>query len=430
METGRGDTKLMNSNRVIVIGAGVVGACTALMLQRYGHTVTIMDPKPPGEGASFGNAGCFNASSIVPMSMPGLWKDVPRWLLDPLGPLSVRWSYVPTIIPWLRRFMQSGRPEKVIAQAAALRGLLQPTVELMTSLAKEAGALDLIRHQGHLYVYRSERGFRKDHGGWTLRRENGVKLKILNQTALREFDPALAPRYFRGVFLEENGHTINPSKLVKRLVEQAVRNGGSFMSATAEAIMLDGHNVRAVKTSVGEVVADCVVIAAGAHSKPLADQMGDRVMLDTERGYHLMIRNPEVKPAVPTTEAESKFVVNAMEEGLRLAGTVELGGLDLPPDWRRARVLLKSARQMLPGLADDYPEERLTQWMGFRPSMPDSLPVIGPSARSPKVLYGFGHGHVGMTAAPMTAKILAASISGQNLGVDISAFSPRRFMRC
>src|SRR5665213_621860 len=419
----------MRSNRVVVIGAGVVGACTALMLQRYGHAVTIIDPEPPGEGASFGNAGCFNASSIVPMSMPGLWKDVPGWLLDPLGPLSVRWSYLPRIIPWLTRFVQSGRPDKVAAQASALRGLLQPTLELMTSLAKEAGAEDLIRHQGHLYVYRSEKGFRKDQGGWTLRQENGIKLRILAQPSLKDFDPSLAPHYFRGVFLEENGHTINPSKLVKRLVEQVVRNGGFFIPAFAQEIILDVHQVRAVRTSVGEISADCVVVAAGAHSKALADRMGDDVMLDTERGYHMMIRDPEVKPAVPTTEAEGKFVVTAMEDGLRLAGTVELGGLDLPPDWRRARILLKNARQMLPGLAAEYPEDRLTQWMGFRPSMPDSLPVIGPSKRSPRVLYGFGHGHVGMTAAPMTAKILAASISGQNLGIDISAFSPSRFMR-
>jgi len=420
----------MKYNGVVVIGAGVVGACTALMLQRYGHAVTIIDPKPPGEGASFGNAGCFNASSIVPMSMPGLWKDVPAWLLDPLGPLSLRWSYLPKIMPWLKLFMQSGRPDKIAAQASALRGLLQPTLELMTSLAKEAGAEGLIRHQGHLCVYRTEKGFRKDQGGWTLRQENGIKLRILAQRALKEFDPSLAPHYIRGVFLEENGHTINPSKLVKRLVEQVVRNGGSFIAASAQTIILDGHQVRAIGTSVGEISADCVVVAAGAHSKALADQMGDKVMLDTERGYHLMIRDPEVKPTVPTTEAEGKFIVNAMEDGLRLAGTVELGGLDLPPDWRRARILLKNARKMLPGLAAEYPEARLTQWMGFRPSMPDSLPVIGPSKRSPKVLYGFGHGHVGMTAAPMTAKILAASISGQNLGIDISAFSPSRFARC
>ncbi len=420
---------MTSSNGVAVIGAGVVGACTALMLQRYGHAVTIIDPKPPGEGASFGNAGCLNGSSIVPMSMPGLWKDVPGWLLDPLGPLSVRWSYLPRIIPWLTRFVQSGRPDKVAAQASALRGLLGPTLELMTSLAKEAGAEDLIRHQGHLYVYRSEAGFCKDQGGWALRQQNGIKLQILTQPALREFDPALASHYFRGVFIEENGHTVNPSKLVKRLVEQAVRNGAVLIPAIAQAIILDGNKVRGVRTSNGEISADYVVVATGAHSKLLASQMGDHVMLDTERGYHLMIRDPEVKPRVPTTEAESKFIANAMEDGLRLAGTVELGGLNLPPDWRRTRSLLKNARQMLPGLSAEYPEDRITQWMGFRPSMPDSLPVIGPSTRSPNVLYGFGHGHVGMTGAPMTAKILAASISGQNLGIDISAFSPSRFMR-
>ncbi|MGE3988112.1 NAD(P)/FAD-dependent oxidoreductase [Pseudorhodoplanes sp.] len=417
----------MNSRHVAIVGAGVVGACTALMLQRYGHAVTIIDPNPPGEGASYGNAGCFNGSSIVPMAMPGIWKDVPRWLVDPMGPLSVRWSYLPKIAPWLVRFLQSGTPKKVAAQAAALRGLLEPTVELMTSLAKEAGADDLVRHEGHVYVYRSEEGFRKDQGGWALRQANGVKLQMLDQAALRDFDPALSPNFVRGVFIEENGHTTNPSKLVKRLVEQAVRNGGSFLQASATCIVLDGDNVRAVQTSSGEVAADCVVIAAGAHSKMLAEQMGDRVMLDTERGYHLMIRDPEVKPRVPTTEAEGKFVVNAMEEGLRFAGTVELGGLDLPPDWRRARMLLDQARLMLPGLSATYPEERLTQWMGFRPSLPDSLPVIGRSSRSPGVLYGFGHGHVGMTGAPMTAKLLASSISGENLAVDISAFSPQRF---
>lgn len=418
-----------SSNRVAVIGAGVVGACTALMLQRYGHKVAIIDPKPPGEGASFGNAGCLNSSSIVPMSMPGLWKDVPGWLLDPLGPLSVRWSYLPRIIPWLTRFVQSGRPDKVAAQAFALRGLLSPTLELMTSLAKEAGAEDLIRHQGHLYVYRSKKGFRKDQSGWTLRQQNGIKLQILTQQELRDFDPALAPHYFCGVFVEENGHTVNPSKLVKRLVEQVVRNGGVLVPAIAQEIILDENLVRGVQTSSGEVPADYVVVSTGAYSKCLASQMGDQVMLDTERGYHLMIRDPEVKPTVPTTEAEGKFIVNAMEDGLRVAGTVELGGLHLPPNWRRAWSLLQNARQMFPGLAAEYPEDRITLWMGFRPSMPDSLPVIGPSKRSPNVLYGFGHGHVGMTGAPMTAKILAAAISGQNLETDISAFSPRRFMR-
>jgi D-amino-acid dehydrogenase len=418
----------MGSRQIAVIGAGVVGACTALMLQRRGHAVTIIDPKPPGEGASFGNAGCFNGSSIVPVSMPGMLKDVPGWLLDPMGPLSIRWSYLPRIAPWLVRFVRSGTPPKVAAQAKALRRLLAPSVETMRALAQEAGAGDLVRHEGHIYVYRSERGFQKDRGGWTLRRENGVKLEMLDQAALHDFDPALSPHFVRGVFIEENGHTTNPSKLVKRLVEQARRNGATLVSAAASGIALDGGTLRGVRTAAGEVHADGVVVAAGAHSKPFTEQMGDQVPLDTERGYHLMITDPEVKPRVPTTEAEGKFVVNMMEYGLRLAGTVEFGGLDLPPNWRRARVLLEHARRLLPGLAAAYPEPRLSQWMGFRPSMPDSLPVIGRSTRSPDVLYGFGHGHVGMTGAAMTAKVLAELASGEPATIDVSAFSPQRFM--
>lgn len=417
----------MSSKQIAVVGAGVVGACAALMLQRRGHTVTIIDPKPPGEGASFGNAGCINGSSVVPMSMPGGLKDVPGWLFDPMGPLSIRWSYLPKIAPWLIRFVRSGTPTQVAAQAKALRTLLGPSVDLMTSLAQEAGAAELVRQEGHIYVYRSEQGFQKDQGGWALRRENGVKLQVLDQPSLRDFDPALSPNFVRGVFIEENGHTTNPGKLVKRLVEQVVRNGASLVSAGATGIALDGRDVRGVHTAAGDVPAEYVVIAAGAHSKPLADQMGDRVLLDTERGYHMMIAGSNARPKVPTTDAEGKFVVNPMDEGLRIAGTVELGGLDLPPDWRRARVLLDHAQRLLPGLSNTCSEERLSQWMGFRPSLPDSLPVIGRSARSPGVLYGFGHGHVGMTGAPMTARVLAELISGEDPSIDISPFSPQRF---
>ncbi len=418
----------MTSRKVAIIGAGIVGACTALMLQRRGHAVTIIDPKPPGEGASFGNAGCLNGSSIVPMSMPGMLKNVPGWMFDPMGPLSVRWSYLPKIAPWLVRFVQSGTPAKVTAQAQALRALLGPTVATMTDLAREAGAGDLVRHDGHIYVYRSEEGFQKDQAGWSLRRENGVRLEYLDRDELRDFDPVLSPRFVRGVLIPENGHTTNPSKLVKSLVEHALRNGATLIAASATGVALDGATVRAVQTDRGDVPAESVVIAAGAHSKPFADRLGDRVLLDTERGYHLMIADPEVRPKLPTTEAEGKFVVTMMEGGLRLAGTVELGGLDLPPDWRRARVLLDHARQLLPALSSSYDEKRLSQWMGFRPSLPDSLPVIGRSAATPDVLYGFGHGHVGMTGAPMTARVLAELVSGETPALDLKPFSPRRFM--
>lgn len=417
----------MSSKKVAVIGAGIVGACTALMLQRRGHSVTLIDPKPPGEGASFGNAGCFNGSSIVPMSMPGVLKNVPGWLFDPMGPLSVRWSYLPKIAPWLVRFMRAGTPSKVAAQAQALRALLGPTVASMTELAREAGVSHLVRHEGHIYVYRSEGGFLKDKAGWALRSENGVKLEYLEGSALHDFDPSLSTSFVRGVLIPENGHTINPSKLVKGFVEHAIRNQASLVVASATGIALDGPTVRAVQTDRGDIEAERVVIAAGAHSKPFVEQLGDSVPLDTERGYHLMISDPEVQPRLPTTEAEGKFVVSMMEGGLRLAGTVELGGLDLPPDWRRAHMLLQQAQRLLPRLSTSYDEKRLSRWMGFRPSLPDSLPVIGRSTATPNVLYGFGHGHVGMTGAPTTARVLAELVSGETPTIDIAPFAPSRF---
>ena len=417
----------MKSRHVAVVGAGIIGACTALALQRRGHRVALIDAHPPGEGASFGNAGCLNGSSVVPMAMPGILKDVPHYLLDPLGPLSIRWTYLPWIAPWLVRFVQSATPDKVKAQARALRALLKPSVEAMASLAREVGAPELVQHRGVLYAYRTERGFQKDQGGWTLRRDNGVKLDVLDQRALRDFVPVLSPEFVRGVFIPENGHTTNPSRLVKRLVEHALRGGATLTRASVRGIKLEAEAVRGVHTSAGDVAADCVVIAAGAHSKPFTKELGDRVPLDTERGYHLMIRAPEVAPIFPITDAEGKFIASTMEEGLRLAGTVELGGLDLPANWRRARILLDQARRLLPGLAPSHPEERLSQWMGFRPSLPDSLPVIGPSTRCTDVIYAFGHGHVGMTGAPGTAAMVAALVSGQEPALDIAPFSPRRF---
>ena len=191
---------------------------------------------------------------------------------------------------------------------------------------------------------------------------------------------------------------------------------------------LDGQTVRGVQTTTGEViVGDSVVIATGAYCKPLAHSMGDRVPLDTERGYHLMVAGSNVRPRVPTADAAGKYIANRMEGGLRLAGTVELGGLHSPPNWSRARMLLDNAQRLLPGLRNGHSEAQISQWMGFRPSMPDSLPVIGRSTKSPNVLYGFGHGHVGMAGAPMTARILAELISDEEPSIDISPFSAQRF---
>jgi D-amino-acid dehydrogenase len=415
------------ARRVAVIGAGIVGVCAANWLQRDGHSVFLVEPGNPGEGASFGNAGCFNGSSVTPMAMPGIIKNVPGWLMDPLGPLALRWSYLPAILPYLVRFVRAGTPEKVRAQAKAMRPLVGPTVPLVRELARAAGAEELVNQRGHLYVYRSAEALKKDGFAWALRRENGVVVDEFDADELRQLEPALSRDYVRGLLVRENGHTSNPLGLVTRLVEHFRGQGGEIIQARALGFRLDGRRLTAISTDRGDLAADAAVVCAGAYSKPLAAALGDRAPLETERGYHLMIRDPEVMPRIPTADADGKFVATPMELGLRFAGTVELAGLDTPPDWRRAEILLAQGRKMLPGLASEYAEDRVSVWMGHRPSLPDSLPVIGASRASPDVIYAFGHGHVGMTAAPMTGKIVADLLAGRPAPIDIAPFAASRF---
>jgi D-amino-acid dehydrogenase len=416
------------TKRVGVIGAGMVGVCAASWLQRDGHSVFLVEAGKPGHGASFGNAGCFNGSSVTPVSMPGVIKNVPRWLLDPVGPLSLRWTYLPAIAPWLVRFVRAGTPEKVHAHARALRPLVGPTLEALKPLVAAAGAEDLVHRLGHLYVYRSAERLGKDRLAWELRRENGVDIDEFDADELRQLEPALSRDYIRGVLVRENGHTSNPLGLVERLLAQFLRAGGELVRARAHGFRLDGRRLAAIQTDTGDLPADAAVVCAGAYSKPLAAALGDRVPLETERGYHLMISDPESVPRIPTADADGSFVATPMDTGLRFAGTVELGGLAAPPDWRRARILLAQGRKMLPGLAASHPEERISVWMGHRPSLPDSLPVLGPSRASPDVFYAFGHGHVGMTAAPMTGKIIAELVTRRPPSIDIAPFAAGRFV--
>ena len=415
------------ARRVGVIGAGIVGVCAAHWLQRDGHSVFLVEPGRPGEGASFGNAGCLNGSSVTPMAMPGVIRSVPHWLRDPLGPLSLRWSYLPAILPYLVRFVRGATAERVHAGARALRPLIQPTVPLMRELARDAGADELVHQRGHLYVYRSPEALAKDGFAWALRRENGVVVDEFDADELRQLEPALSRDYVRGLLVRENGHTSDPHALVAALVRRFLGLGGEIVHARALGFRLDGNRLAAIRTDAGECPADAAVICAGAYSKPLAAGLGDRVPLETERGYHLMIRDPEVMPSIPTADADGKFVATPMDTGLRFAGTVEFAGLAAPPDWRRARILLAQGRRMLPGLAADHPDERLSLWMGHRPALPDSLPVIGAARATPDVVYAFGHGHIGMTSAPMTGRIVADLVAGRPAPIDISPFAAGRF---
>jgi D-amino-acid dehydrogenase len=413
--------------KVAVIGAGMVGVATACWLQRDGHAVTLIDPEPPGQGASFGNAGCFNPSSVVPIAMPGTLRKVPGYLIDPLGPLSVRWSYLPQLAPWLIRYIRAGTPERIERQAVALKSLLAPCLATLMQLARSAGAERYIARNGILIVYRTEAAWNDDAYAWDIRGRHGIEWHELNADELRQFDPNLSRDYTRGKHLFNNGHCLDPGGFVLALAEAVQRDGGKLVRARATGFAFDGETLQAVRTDSADVPADAAVLAAGAHSKQLASQLGDPVPLETERGYHLMLGNPEVTPRVPTSDAEWKFVATPMDGGIRFAGTVELAGLQAPPNWRRAERLLELGRKMYAQLPASPAKDRIKLWMGHRPGMPDSLPVLGRSRRSADIFYAFGHGHTGMTGGPYTGKVIADLVAGRPAPIDLAPFRPDRF---
>ena len=415
---------------VVVIGAGIVGAACAIELLRDGHTVTIVEPGEPGgeQAASYGNGTLLNPSSVIPMASPGLWKKVPGYLADPLGPLAIRWSYLPRLWPWLRRFVMAGStPAKVAAIGRALRPLLEAAPEHHRALAEQAGVGGLITRQGVLFAFPDRAAFEAEALSWRVRRENGVQWLELDEDELRQREPALDRRYKFAVLVEANGQCRDPGAYVAALVRHAVAQGAVLRRARASGFRIDGRRLQAVVTDGGEIACDKAVIAAGAWSKVLARAAGDVVPLETERGYHVVIADPGVEPRYPVMPSDGKMGCAMTPQGLRLGGQVELAGLEAAPNWARAEVLLRFARRVYPGIPADLPRERIKLWMGHRPSMPDGLPCLGPASGCADVVHAFGHGHVGLTAGATTGKLVAAVIAGRAPSIDLAPYAVSRF---
>ncbi len=415
---------------VVVIGAGIVGAATAIELLRDGHRVTILEPGEPGgeQAASYGNGTLLNPSSVIPMSSPGIWRKVPGWLADPLGPLAIRWRYLPRLLPWLTRFLRAGATEaRVAATARALRPLLLDAPELHRRLAAEAGVGELITRQGVLFVFPSRADFEAEELAWRLRRENGVRWLELSADELRQREPTLSRRYTFALLVEENGQCRDPGAYVAALVRHAVAQGAELRRDRAVGFRIEGRRLHAVRTAAGEIAADRAVIAAGAWSRHLAREAGDRVPLETERGYHAVIAHTGVAPRYPVMPSDGKMACVMTPQGLRLAGQVELAGLDAAPNWKRAGVMRDFARLVFPDLPADLPDEKVKVWMGHRPSTPDGLPCIGPASGCPDVVNAFGHGHVGLTAGAATARLVADMISARHPSIEVAPYSARRF---
>jgi len=415
---------------VVVIGAGIVGAATAVELLRDGHRVTILEPGEPGgeQAASYGNGTLLNPSSVIPMSAPGIWRKVPGWLADPLGPLAIRWRHLPKLLPWLVRFLLAGATEaRVAATARALRPLLEDAPERHRRLAEEAGVGDLITRQGVLYVFPTRADFAAEERAWRIRRDNGVRWLELSADELRQREPALDRRYGFGVLVEANGQCRDPGAYVAALVRHAVALGADLRRERAVGFRLGGERLLAVRTGQGEIEAEHAVVAAGAWSQSLAEGLGDRISLETERGYHAVITAPAIALRYPVMPSDGSMACVMTPQGLRLAGQVELAGLAAAPNWRRAAVLRDFARRVFPGLTDDLSPADVKLWMGHRPSTPDGLPCIGPARNCPHVVYAFGHGHVGLTAGAATGRMVADLISGISSPAATDRYSIRRF---
>ncbi|MBL6455905.1 FAD-binding oxidoreductase [Belnapia sp. T6] len=414
----------------VVIGGGILGACTALELLRAGQAVTILEPGPPGgeQAASYGNGCWLSPMSVIPPAVPGLWKKVPGFLADPLGPLAIRWSYLPRVLPWLTRYLASGWTEaRVLRTARALRALLDGAPALHADLAEAAGVGHLIERRGLMYIYPSRADFEAEAMAWGIRRQVGIDWIELSADELRQREPELDRRYGFAALVEEGGHCRDPGAYVAALVALAEAEGARRIQARATGFRIEGGRLRAVLTDAGEVAADRAVIAAGAHSRPLAAAAGDPVPLETERGYHAMIEGAETGPRTPLMPSDGKMSVTMTARGLRCAGQVEIAGLDAAPNWKRAEILRDHLLRSFPGLPRDLPAERVKLWMGHRPSMPDGLPCLGPARATPDIVHAFGHGHVGLVSAPRSARLAVQMLLGQAPEIDPAPYDPRRF---
>ncbi|MEZ5855069.1 MAG: FAD-binding oxidoreductase [Hyphomicrobiaceae bacterium] len=409
--------------RAIVIGAGIVGVCTGIELQRRGWSVTIVDRREPGEGCSFGNAGILAAQAVVPTAMPGIEKEARRMLLDPEGPLVVRWGSLPQTLPWLWEFRKAARGKNLEAVADAMKALNATSLELHEVLAREAGVPDLVRPTRYLYIARNKAKLDVENGlAWRLRRDRGAEIEVLDGPALHEAEPELSREYQRGVRLGPIGFTTNPFRLTQSYAALFQREGGQIVKADVRALRPAGA-VTGLETSAGQMAAETVVIAAGAWSLALARPLGLKLPLIAERGYHVTFAEAGVSLNHVLSEADRQFAVTAMEMGLRVAGTEELGLADDRPAWRRADVLVEQARSMFPNARLDKP----TKWMGPRPGTPDSLPAIGALPGHPNIMFAAGHGHLGLTGGPNTGRIIAAIASGERLNIDLAPYAPGRY---
>lgn len=412
-----------DKNDVIVIGAGIVGICCVLSLIEKGLSVVLIDRDEPGQGASYGNAGIISPWSIIPQSVPGIWKQIPGMLLNKHGPLSVNASYFPKLIPWGIKFLRNGNKQQVDKASTAMDLLNHSNIELYQKHLAGTGHENLIQDSMYVHAFRNPKDASLNDLGYKIRAEKGANLEKIDQQELQMLEPALSDTFKAAILIKGQARAMSPGKIATVLAQKAQNLGVEIIKANVENLSTSEINNWEVLTDLGKFNAKKIVLSAGAWSTQLLKPLGVSLPLVAERGYHLEYSNSEITLNNSVMDVDNMFVASSMENGLRIAGTAEFAELDAPPNEARIKSLKMHARIMLP----DIKEDSVKTWMGARPSFPDSLPVLDEIKNHKGLFTAFGHAHYGLMMAPKTGQIIANLVTENTNNIDLSAFSAGRF---
>ncbi|MCY4264581.1 MAG: FAD-dependent oxidoreductase [Gammaproteobacteria bacterium] len=408
---------------IAIIGAGIIGISIACRLIRDHDQVLLIDPLAPGSATSFGNAGHIATEQIFPLASPETMLSAPRLLFSNKSPLQIRMKYALNIVPWLLRFAWASRPAAFRDGIKAMKPLLQGSLESMQRLCEDEGLSDLLCQQGHMIVAESTESLRSLAAKRSLLKQHGIESRLLAPEETAAKSPFLKRTIAGSLFLPGTGHMLNPHHLCTGLHKRFSEAGGQTLLASIKNIESYGNDGFILRHEAGEIMVDRLILATGAWSAPLARQLGHIVPLDTERGYHVTAEGAPNLGGIAVESHERRIIMTPMSCGLRITGFVEFGGLNLPPNPRLHEVLKLNLRELAPELELG----KLSEWMGFRPSLPDMLPVIGESPANPKAIFAFGHHHLGLTLSAITADIVSALVAGRMPSVDLQPFRPNRF---
>ncbi len=405
-----------------IVGAGIQGVCIGLQTLKKNIPTTIFDSKDPGSMASYGNAGHFSPYAVLQLNRPDILYDIPKMLLSSYGPLALKWNYVPKMLPWILGYLKNCNKKSMLHTAKYMHQILNLSLDAYDEIFEEIDISDLVEKKGIIYVWTNQ-NLKSRELEIKVREDLGVKQKLLTTKEILELEPNLKPVFAGGAYYDYAYHAKDPQGIVKKIFELFIKKGGKFVKENVELVKQTNLNETLIKTEKNQFKFEKSVIACGAFSKKFTDQLGEKIPLDTERGYHVHFKGMEKLISRPVIFLDRGFGLTPMNQGLRAVGTVEFGGLKNPISKKRIDYIVRCAKELLPQLKD-YQDE----WLGFRPTLPDFLPVLGPSKNNKNIVYAFGHQHLGWTLGAITGKVISGVLTNEKTNLDLSAYSSSRFI--